>query len=69
MIEPGMRLLRYVFGRPRFIPDRLTVGHDSKGRDHSVSLTGISRNYQLMWNGTARNSADRGVWRRLRLER
>jgi hypothetical protein len=30
---------------------------------------GQSRNCQLMWNGTAHNSADRGAWGRLRLER
>ena len=33
------------------------------------SSDGKSRNCQLMWNGTARNSADRGAWGRLRLER
>lgn len=33
------------------------------------SSDGKSRNSQLMWNGTARNSADRGGWGRLRLER
>jgi hypothetical protein len=33
------------------------------------SSDGRSRNCQLMWNGTARNSADRGAWGRLRLER
>jgi hypothetical protein len=33
------------------------------------SSDGTSRNCQLMWNGTSRNSADRGGWGRLRLER
>ena len=33
------------------------------------SSDGTTRNCQLMWNGSARNSADRGGWGRLRLER
>lgn len=33
------------------------------------SRDGNTRDCQLMWNGTARNSADRGVWGRLKLER
>ena len=33
------------------------------------SSDGKSRNCQLMWNGTARNSTDRGAWGRLKLER
>jgi len=33
------------------------------------SSDGKSRRCQLMWNGTARNSADRGAWGRLKLER
>ena len=33
------------------------------------SSDGKSRDSQLMWNGTSRNSADRGAWGRLKLER
>lgn len=33
------------------------------------SSDGESRDCQLIWNGTDRNSADRGAWGRLRLER
>jgi len=31
------------------------------------SADGLARTRQLMWNGTARNSSDRGAWGRARL--